>query len=176
MKVVIKMNNQIRRKGFSLVELIAVIAILGIAYIIAFQIFTTQTRIYSKEMIKNDVQNSGRLCLNSISNSIMQDSNDTNRPVLNPSDTPEAFTGNNFEPKLKILNSTQGNYWYVLNKNNNELYKITTNNSSIVANNVIDVSIDNINNKVYKIIVRINKGSYTKDFSTEVSLRDEEGL
>ncbi|WP_287821972.1 type II secretion system protein [Clostridium sp.] len=170
------MNNQIKRKGFSLIELIAVIAILGIAYAITFQIFTIQTRIYSNEIIKNDVQNSGRLCLNSLSDSIIKDSNNTNKPDPNPTDTPEAFTGSNFEPKLKILSYTQGNYWYVLNKNNNQLYKITTNNSSIVANNVVDVTVDNISNKLYKITVRINKGNYTKDFETEVSLRDEEGL
>lgn len=185
MKVVIKMNNQIKRKGFSLIELIAVIAILGIAYAIIFQIFTTQTRIYSNEMIKNDVQNSGRLCLSSISDSIMKDSNDTNIPVPNPSDTPEAFTGSNFESKLKILNINGGNYWYVLDKTNNQLCKINTiGNKSIIANNVDDIKVEDVtiynnqnnSNRIYSITVTIKKDNYTKDFSTEVSLRNEEGL
>jgi prepilin-type N-terminal cleavage/methylation domain-containing protein len=176
------MNNKFKSKGFSLIELIAVIAILGIVYAIIFQIFTTQTKIYSNEVIKNDVQNSGGLCLNSISNSIINDSNNTNRPDPNPTDTPEAFNGSNFQSKLKV-SSSNGDYWYILDKSNNQLCKITTiGNKNIIANNVEDVNVsdvtisENSNNKIYKITVTIKKDNYTKVFTTEVSLRNGEGL
>ena len=70
MKAGSPMNKKYKKKGFTLVELIVVIAIMGIVFSMIFQIFSFQTKIYKTEIDTNDAQNSGILCLNSISESI----------------------------------------------------------------------------------------------------------
>ncbi|AGK98204.1 PilW family protein [Clostridium pasteurianum] len=163
MKVVIDMKNQIKRKGCSLIELIAVMAILTIAYGIIFEIFTTQTRIYSNEMVRNDVQNSARLCLSSISDSIQLAS--YSKENINIMKQQNTFDG--LGQCTQIVSVNNGEYTYVIN--NRRLFKyVNSTNYTMISGNVDDITITQ--NNIYEIDVNITG----KHFYTEVSLRSIE--
>lgn len=156
-------NMKYKNKGFSLIELIAVIAILTIAYAIIFQIFTTQTRIYNNQMTKNDVQNSGRLCLNSISDSIRlaSYSKKTINPIKVYNQTFNGLAGQS----TQVMSVNNGEYTYLIN--NRKLYKyINGTNYNMLSSNVDDITITQ-NNNIYEIDVNVSG----KHFYTEVSSR-----
>lgn len=164
------MNKNIKKKGFSLVELIAVVGILGIVFSIVFQIFSIQTRLYSSEMATNEAQNSGSLCINSISESIRLASgaiaNDPNAALISIS----GLTGSS--KQIVQISPYDGSsaYQYVIN--NNKLYKyVTSTNYYLIASKVNKVTVT-VTGSVYLIYVEIANGSSIKTFTTSVSLRN----
>ncbi|MBU3110252.1 PilW family protein [Clostridium lacusfryxellense] len=171
MKVGNPMKKNFKKKGFTLVELIAVIAIMGIVFTIIFQIFDIQTKIYKTEMETNDAQNSGSLCLNSISESIRLAStvNDPNL-ILTP------FSGVMKDAEEIVKISPYGGatpYRYAIN--DNKLYKyVDSSKYSLIASKVNKVTVTRLypNDDVYAIYVEIVNGSSIKTFTTSMSRRD----
>ena len=164
------MNKNIKKKGFTLIESIAVVAILGIVFSIIFQIFSVQSKIYSSEMATNDAQNSGRLCLNSISESIrlalVATPSDPNATLISIS----GLEGNS-KPILQIAPyGGESAYQYVIN--DNKLYKCVTGTSCyLIASKVNKVTVT-VSGSVYLIYVEISNGSSIKTFTTSISLRN----
>lgn len=162
------MNKKIKNKGFTLLELIAVIAILAIMYTIIFQIFTSQMKIYNNEIVKNDVQNSGRLCLNYISGSIRGASHIDTTIVY------ESLNGLSGQSK-RIMLVNNNEYKYIIN--DKKLYKyVNATNFSMIASNVDDivVTINNADNSGINSIYKINVNIDGKYFMSEMSLRNLE--
>ena len=170
MKVGSSMNIIIKKKGVTLVELIAVIGILGIVFSIIFQIFSFQTKMYNVAMSTNDVQNSGRLCLNSISEGIRLAAqvtiNDPNADLIN-------IAGISGRSKQIVQITPYGSsvtYQYIIN--NNKLYKYKNEtNYSLVASKVNKISVSKVGS-IYEISVEVQSGNFVKIFTTSVSLRN----
>ncbi|WP_259472682.1 PilW family protein [Clostridium estertheticum] len=168
------MNKNIKRKGFTLIELIVVIAIMGIVFSMVFQFFSFQTKIYKSGVETNDAQNSGMLCLTSISESIRLASavtvNDLN--VANPVISTPEFTENSY--KIVKITPYGGASFYQYIINNNKLYKyINSSNYYLIASKVKAVTVTKVGS-VYEIRVEISNGSSInlKIFTTSISLRN----
>lgn len=168
MKVGSPMNKNIKKKGFTLVELIIVIAIMGIVVSIIFQTLSIQTKIYKTEMDTSDAQNSGRVCLTSISESIRLAS-----AVNDPKADLTPFSGVMRDSKQIVQITPYGGgaaYQYVIN--NNKLYKyLNSTTYYLIASNVENVTVTK-SGDVYVIYVEIANGSSFKTFTTSISLRD----
>lgn len=175
MKVGSPMNKNIKKKGFTLIELIVVIAIMGIVFSMILQTFSFQTKIYKTEVETNDAQNSGRLCLTSISESIRLSSlvtvNDPNIAA------PLISTPNLTDSSYKVVQITPyggtSSYQYITN--GTKLYKyVNSSTYYLIASNVNKVTVTkpNINVEVYGIYVEITNGSSIKIFTTSMSKRN----
>ena len=169
MKAGSPMNKNIKKKGFSLIELIAVLAILGIVFSIVFQIFSVQTKIYKTEMDTNNAQNAGRLCINGISESIRLASS----AIIYDSSINVSISGLTGYSRQVVQISPYGGastYQYIIN--NKKLYKYSTGTSySLIASNVNKVTVT-LTGSVYAIYVEIANGSSVKTFNTSISLRN----
>ncbi|HEY8804247.1 MAG TPA: type II secretion system protein [Clostridium sp.] len=164
------MIKNVNRKGFTLVELIVVMAIMGIVLSIIVQIFSFQTKMYDTEIKTNDAQNSGMLCLNSISESIRLASGATPN---DPSAALVSISGLAGSSK-QIVQITPyvgtSAYQYVIN--NNKLYKyVNSATYYLIASNVNKVTVT-LSGSVYTIYVEITNGSSIKIFTTSVSIRN----
>lgn len=170
MKVGSSMNITIKKKGVTLVELIAVIGILGIVFSMIFQVFNSQTKMYNLAMSTNNAQNAGRLCLNSISEGIRLAAqvviNDPNADLI-------SIAGISGKSKQILQITPYGSsvtYQYIIN--NNKLYKYKNEtNYSLVASKVNKISVSKLGS-IYEIYVEIQNGNSVKTFTTSVSLRN----
>lgn len=170
MKAGNSMNLVNKKKGFTLIELIVAIAVMGIVVSMVFEIFSSNTKMYSYGIEVNDVQQSGMLCLNRISEGIRLSSSalpyDPAAPLINLS----GLTGSS-KPIIQIIPSDgSAAYQYVIN--NNILYKyINSTSYSPIASNVNKVTVT-LSGSVYTIYIEILNGSSVKTFSTNVSKRN----
>jgi len=160
------MNKNVKKRGFTLIELIAVIAILGIVFSIIFQIFAIQTKIYKTEMATYDAQNSGRLCINSISESIRLASGVT----LNTTSINIIGLGSSKQIVQITPFGGASAYQYVIN--NNKLYKYVNNASYYLIASKVNKTTVTMSGSVYVIYVEITNSSSIKTFTTSISLRN----
>lgn len=164
------MIKNVNKKGFTLVELIVVIAIMGIVMSMIFQMFSFQTKMYNTGINTSDAQNSGMLCLNSISESIRLASdvpiNDSNADLM-------SIVGLSGISKQIVKFTPYGGtsvYQYVVNSN--KLYKyLDSSNYKLIASNVNQVTVT-LSGSVYVIYVEITNGNSIKIFTTSVSIRN----
>ncbi|MBU3183878.1 PilW family protein [Clostridium estertheticum] len=174
MKVGNPMNNNLKKKGFTLVEIIVVIAIMGIVFSMIFQVFSFQTKIYKTEVENNDAQNSGRLCLTSISEGIRLASlvtvNDPN--VTAPLIATPKITGRSYQIVWITPYGGTSSYQYIIN--DTKLYKYVNDSSYyLIASKVKTVTVIKVGS-VYAIRVEIFNGSSinSKIFTTSISIRN----
>ncbi len=166
-----------KKKGLTLVELIAVMAIMTIVFSIIFQIYTFYYRTYSSGMNNDNVQSTRAKVMNDVSESISE---------AQAVDT--TVKGNNFTLKtsnntitgteivaITPADGTSTQCVYVL-YNKTTLYKCTNivNNSSsnciIIAYNVNYLEIASQGNNLYNIGLTVIGN--TQEFQTNIAMRN----
>lgn len=168
------MNESIKKKGVTLIELIVVIAIIAIVFSIINNIFSFQSKIYNTEMVTNAAQNSGTLCINSLSNGISLASNVTPYDPGIAYVTLSGLTGNCKQIVGMTPYGGVSTYQYVIN--GSKLYKYVSGTSYyLIASNVNKITVT-LSGSIYSIYVEISNGSSIKTFTTSVSLRNRSVL
>lgn len=165
-----------RKKGVTLIELIAVIAIMGVVFTIIYSIYSNSQRIYNTSFSKIQLQNSGRKSLNEICNSVKASQTaaivnlSTNNIVVNTNTFPVIP---NLTFTLLFIDPADENiqpYLFVI-ENQNELHKFyVTGKDELISNN-IDLSNTLITKPLssqdsYFIKLGVKYGNFSESYTT----------
>ena len=178
-----------KKKGFTLVELIAVMAILSIVLTTVYFIFNSYNKIYTNEYTDNTIETSGKVITEEISQNIKKASyaslsfnieSGNNINITDSFGSNKIIKVNNLVKPLIYLeqdNSSCYLYAIVENGHKKELHKFTyvNNNSSMdnsISINVNDIVVRPQNNKSsFEITAQVSYKNKTNTYVTTASLR-----
>lgn len=177
-----------KKKGLTLVELIAVMAILSIVLTTVYFIFNSYNNIYTNEYTDNTIRTSGKVITEEISQNIKKATyasvnfNITSGNNINITDA----NGSNkiikvnklVKPLIYLEQDNSSCYLYAIVENgeNKELHKFTyvNNNSNIDNNisiNVTDIVVSVQNKSAFEITAEVYYRNRTNTYVTTASLR-----
>lgn len=114
------MKRKNKKKGFTLIELIATMAVVGILMTVIFSLFSTSSSMLTSAEVDNEIQNEARMIVNLIEDDLKFGS----KIKLNTRELIADLEGENIEFQRKDSNGINQVYRYKYNGEKKELSKI----------------------------------------------------
>lgn len=159
-----------KKKGFTLIEVISVIAILGITMMLTYTLFSKAYTVFNKAEQESLMLDEARN-FSSILEEDMRLASDVQINITIPVSYGISSTAVGL---VKITNDSAEEYIYTKEGNKIVKYKVSPSpvkKMSTLANNVIDVSISAIGTKSYKLGIKSNRKGIENFFETVVTRR-----
>ena len=158
-----------RKSAFTLVEMIIVIAIIGVVIGVVTSIFMRGNKVISHSNIKTDLQIEGQKIQEKITDICMQA---TNIEAINDEEIEvKSYSGEDDTEKIFIIKKEN-------NDKNNLVIKIQNSKSDsgtemIISSNVSKLEFNVENNKIIKVHMILEKKSFSYDFDFMVMTRNK---
>lgn len=162
--------NKRRRKGFTLIEMIAVIAILAITLMLTYTLFnkaySTLNRQEQESIVLDEARN-----FSSILEEDMKLASDVKTTSLIPGNY---GLGSSIIVLTEITNTSSEKYIYTKEATKIVKYKVsgsTSTKMATLANYVVDVQLSTLGTKSYKVYIKSNRKDIETSFETVVTRR-----
>ena len=158
-----------RKSAFTLVEMIIVIAIIGVVIGVVTSIFMRGNKVISHSNIKTDLQIEGQKIQEKITDICMQA---TNIEAINDEEIEvKSYSGEDDTEKIFIIKKEN-------NDKNNSVIKIQNSKSDsgtemIISSNVSKLEFNVENNKIIKVHMILEKKSFSYDLDFMVMTRNK---
>ena len=162
--------NKGRKKGFTLIEMIAVIAILAITLMLTYTLFnkaySTLNRQEQESIVLDEARN-----FSSILEEDMKLASDVKTTTLTPGNY---GLGSSITVLVEITNTSSEKYVYTREVTKIVKYKVsgsTATKMATLANYVVDVQLSPLGTKSYKVYIKSNRKDIETSFETVVTRR-----
>lgn len=162
--------NKRRKKGFTLIEMIAVIAILAITLMLTYTLFnkaySTLNRQEQESIVLDEARN-----FSSILEEDMKLASDVKTSTLIPGNY---GLGSSITVLVEITNTSSEKYIYTKETTKIVKYKVsgsTSTKMATLANYVVDVQLSPLGTKSYKVYIKSNRKDIETSFETVVTRR-----
>lgn len=161
-----------RKKGVTLIELVAVLAIMSIVGTIIYSIFFSGMQIYNVGVDQSGTQDYSRHVFTNIGEDIKKASLVT---LFSESDEITLSDIGVCKKKLEAKFDTGTTNLYVLDSNNS-LYKVNGSDKVLIAPKLTSLKIEKLLSNSYRITVSINLNGKIKEFTTTAATRNRGGV